>query len=502
MSHFTQTIDASTNGISLIEATNYAAMRGLIDIDGTLETFQRVRGDVRVPTARVTIMLDDGFTSAYTVAKPVFDAQGEVGAISMPSTFVNTAGCLTTAQLLALEAAGWEIASHSTTGDALTGMSLADARTALSTSKTALQALGLTVENFVYPSHLQNADIREITREYYRSARGTLVTLGANPPVLDTYALLTVLATDYTDGQLQAYVDAANAAGTWLIVYWHDVDGTQATRIGTLIDYVQSLSIPIQTMSEALDELENFIELGDYVGLNDGGARLGRVYGDVALTGDLQVTGSVGVNCTPSFPLDLLGVVDGTPTIRLKGLTTYCGIRIDTSSLNDFARNLFIGCNVDAYGDLVLRRSNALGGDPVAVGTNVLYFTPGGIMQLCGDVDCNGNTIYFGTAENTQTPTGTTATIDLGAENHHTLNCGSASGTVTLTLTVPPGPTAGTIIVIQGATARDITWTPSAGSVIWLGTEPTWSSDTSKTRIVSWRWNATNLYLSATDVNS
>lgn len=121
--------------------------------------------------------------------------------------------------------------------------------------------------------------------------------------------------------------------------------------------------------------------------------------------------------------------------------------------------------------------------------------------QLGGDLDANGNTIHFGTAENVQTPAGTTATIDLGAENHHTLDCGSASGSVTLTLTVPPGPCAGTIIVVQGATARDITWSPSSGSVKWLGTEPTWSSDTSKYRIVAWRWNGSILFLSATETD-
>jgi len=121
--------------------------------------------------------------------------------------------------------------------------------------------------------------------------------------------------------------------------------------------------------------------------------------------------------------------------------------------------------------------------------------------QLGGDLDCNGNSIHFGAAENTQTPAGTTATIDLGAENHHTLDCGSASGDVTLTVTVPPGPTAGTIIVEQGATARDITWSPSAGTVKWLGTEPTWNGDASKWRIVSWRWDGTYLYLSATETD-
>ena len=121
--------------------------------------------------------------------------------------------------------------------------------------------------------------------------------------------------------------------------------------------------------------------------------------------------------------------------------------------------------------------------------------------QAGGNFDANGHTIHFGTTENTQTPAGTTATIDLGAENHHTLDCGSASGAITLTLTVPPGPCAGTIVVKQGATARDITWSPSAGSVKWLGTEPTWTSDTSKYRIVAWRWDAAILFLSATETD-
>ncbi len=115
--------------------------------------------------------------------------------------------------------------------------------------------------------------------------------------------------------------------------------------------------------------------------------------------------------------------------------------------------------------------------------------------QLGGDLDANGNTIHFGTAENTQAPAGTTATINLGAENHHTLDCSSASGAITLTITVPPGPSSGTIIVKQGATARDITWSPSAGVVKWCGNEPVWTDDTNLWRVVGWRWDTTNLFL-------
>lgn len=143
--------------------------------------------------------------------------------------------------------------------------------------------------------------------------------------------------------------------------------------------------------------------------------------------------------------------------------------------------------------------AGADGADGADGGTNIVLDTT---PQLGGDLDCQSNTIHFGTSETTQTPAGTTATIDLGGKNHHSLNLGSASGDVTVTLTVPPGPCAGTIIVQQGGTARDITWSPSSGTVKWFGTEPTWNLDTSLYRMVAWRWDGTNLFLQASDTAS
>lgn len=122
--------------------------------------------------------------------------------------------------------------------------------------------------------------------------------------------------------------------------------------------------------------------------------------------------------------------------------------------------------------------------------------------QLGGSLDANGHGIHFEASESIEAPTGETATIDLGAGNHHTLDCsGGSLDAIALTLTVPTGPTAGTIIVVQGAYARWITWTPSVGSVKWLGAEPTWTDDAGKYRIVSWRWNGAFLFLSATDTD-
>lgn len=119
----------------------------------------------------------------------------------------------------------------------------------------------------------------------------------------------------------------------------------------------------------------------------------------------------------------------------------------------------------------------------------------------------DGTSLYdtllrFG-SETTQTPTGTTAPITLSSGNHQTLALGSASGNVTVTLTVPASSSAGTIIVTQGATVRDLTWAVSSGTIQWMGGEPDWAADAiSTSRMVAWRWNGSVMRLAATEVNS
>src|SRR2546422_476018 len=53
--------------------------------------------------------IDDGSWTDYTVKKPIFDAHGAVAV----SAVISSRRFLTDSQLLAMQAAGWEIASHS-----------------------------------------------------------------------------------------------------------------------------------------------------------------------------------------------------------------------------------------------------------------------------------------------------------------------------------------------------------------------------------------------------
>jgi len=58
----------------------------------------------------------------------------------------------------------------------------------------------------------------------------------------------------------------------------------------------------------------------------------------------------------------------------------------------------------------------------------------------------------------TSTPTGTTQTVDWDTGNTQKVNLGSASGNVTLTLSNPQTGGLYRLFLIQGATARTITW--------------------------------------------
>jgi hypothetical protein len=107
------------------------------------------------------------------------------------------------------------------------------------------------------------------------------------------------------------------------------------------------------------------------------------------------------------------------------------------------------------------------------------------------------------TTEQTSTPTGTTATLTLDNGNHQTLSLASATGAVAVTLTVPSSSAAGTIILLQGTTVRNVTWTTSSGTIVWMGGEPDWDADAvSTSRVIAWRWNGSVMRLAATEVSS
>ena len=271
------------------------AMTGDLQIDALLHCNEIGFNPVRAPQALVTFVFDDGTVSDYTNMLPLFEAQGEVACSALVTDLLGSSGSyLTTAQVIELEAAGWEILSHTVTHPDLTGLSESEIREELLDSKTFLEDLGLTVNNFVYPFHAHNAAVRAITREYYRSARGQT---GLNPLILDTHNLECYDADDHTLlSTYQGYVDAAEAGERWVIFLLHATDADDVTAIGTLIDYIQAKNISIVTVEQALNLVGNVIDVGDTFSVGLAGLVAKYIQGPATVINGLNIASADNSN--------------------------------------------------------------------------------------------------------------------------------------------------------------------------------------------------------------
>ena len=135
---------------------------------------------------------------------------------------------MTAQDLRDLQAAGWDIASHSVTHPSMPELSITAAETELQKSKSTLTALGLTIDTFVWPygdynqSLIGLAQVGLPTAPLYKSARN--VEFDDNAYGTFPYALkiLDVLNTT-TLQDVQAWVNDLKAGGRWGIFLLHDV---------------------------------------------------------------------------------------------------------------------------------------------------------------------------------------------------------------------------------------------------------------------------------------
>lgn len=210
--------------------------------------------------------------------RPLFDTKGVPAVSAVINNAIGTSGYMTYTQLQELQTSGWEIAGHTMTHPDLRDKNEAELRTELGTSRQILADSGLVVKNLVYPSHYSNELVRRIAREYYRSARGG--NQGLNPPVLDMYRLASVHSDPFSGAaEFETYVDQAAAQGGWVIFYLHATDSADSVIIGTVINYIKNKDIPIVTIDQALDLIENVYDGGDNAGISEGGIR-GKLFAD------------------------------------------------------------------------------------------------------------------------------------------------------------------------------------------------------------------------------
>ena len=243
----------------------------------------------------VTFMFDDALPSAFTKAYPIFETAGEIGVATAITDLIDTAGYLTTAQLLTLQTSGWEIASHSKSHVNLTTATPQELDDELKLSKEALESNGIIVSSFAYPLAAQNSDVMAATAKYYKCARGNNGTFTINAAsISNPYALENIQIDDHTLlNTYKGYIDTADTEDRWVILYMHDIDANDETTLSELITYVQSKNMQIVTLARGIELMGRRIYVSPSTHITESTIK----------TTNLGV-GSAG---EPSFPLHLFG---------------------------------------------------------------------------------------------------------------------------------------------------------------------------------------------------
>ena len=134
-------------------------------------TFDQVRayfaGRLPLPSKPVVITFDDGYADLYTTAFPILQAHGFTAVAYIVSGFVDRGRYVTHDQVLQMDRAGIEIASHTVDHADMARVSSGMATYQLVRSKQWLEGLlGHPVVDFAYPSGQYNLQTIQLLGQY------------------------------------------------------------------------------------------------------------------------------------------------------------------------------------------------------------------------------------------------------------------------------------------------------------------------------------------------
>lgn len=208
----------------------------------------------------VSLNFDDGLSSVYQNAIPILDARNlKSSQYIITHNFTDQPNYITVAQMLAMNAMGHEIGSHTQTHPYLTQITPTQAQDEIVNSKAELATLGVTPNTiFVYPYGDYNDVIRQMVIDAgYVGARS--VHTGYNTKNSDKFALRDQhVESNTTFEQIRGYIDTAMATNTWLILEFHDTNnlGDQYSNTPELMtqvaDYLVAQNVPVVTTAQGV----------------------------------------------------------------------------------------------------------------------------------------------------------------------------------------------------------------------------------------------------------
>lgn len=212
---------------------------------------------VTVPAVMLTF--DDGGITQYSEVFSYMNARGMKGTLYAVSSFVDTSGMVTTAQLLEMDAAGWDIGNHTTDHTDLTTLTQAQVEAKISGCTAWLESKGLTraSKHVGYPYGNQNATVLAAMANIGMTTGRTVENALATLPPSNVY---TIPAYNFDTGrtldQAKAIVDSAVSQNKVACAYLHNIMASPDTwswaisNFRGLIDYIQSLGLPTITINE------------------------------------------------------------------------------------------------------------------------------------------------------------------------------------------------------------------------------------------------------------
>jgi len=134
-------------------------------------------GTAALPPRPVVITLDDGYQDLYSTAFPILKAHGFTAVAYVVSGFVDRPGYVSRGQVLEMDRAGIEIASHTVNHPDLARSALGSVTFEVVQSKRWLEdTVGHPVLDFAYPSGKFNAQtIQAVSRAGYSTAVTTSI---------------------------------------------------------------------------------------------------------------------------------------------------------------------------------------------------------------------------------------------------------------------------------------------------------------------------------------
>ncbi|GGJ42683.1 polysaccharide deacetylase family protein [Deinococcus roseus] len=208
----------------------------------------------------VTFVSDDGSKQDILKLLPIFKEKNAVAVAGIVTAYIGKDDWhMNQTDLLDLQAAGWELASHTRTHVGLNALSSTDLAKELHDSKLDLEALGVKVTTLVYPYGGPSDAVLQAAAQEYQVGLNAWGGLNLQPLKLLNLNRVPFGAFTSGNNSLASYigqVDAAIQQKGWLIFMLHpfadEFDSVQLQHLKDTLDDINSKKIPVVTIQQGL----------------------------------------------------------------------------------------------------------------------------------------------------------------------------------------------------------------------------------------------------------